>query len=46
MTAMAQERLPTILPDQYTAEQKKAAEDFPAARNVPVWSLRAADVLA
>src|SRR4051812_41545941 len=37
MTAMAQERLPTILPGQYTAEQKKAAEDFPAARNVPVF---------
>src|SRR3954466_2518502 len=34
---MAQERLPTIPPDQYTAEQKKAAEDFLAARKVPVF---------
>ena len=34
---MAQERLPTISPDQYTAEQKKAAEDFLAARKVPVF---------
>jgi len=32
--AMAQERLPTIPLDQYTAAQKKAAEDF------LVWSLR------
>ena len=28
---MAQERLPTILPEQYTAEQNKAVEDFLAA---------------
>src|SRR3954454_6681140 len=35
--AMAQERLPTIPPGQYTAEQKKAAEDFLAARKVPVF---------
>jgi 4-carboxymuconolactone decarboxylase len=34
---MAQERLPTIPPAQYTAEQKKAAEDFLAARKVPVF---------
>ena len=35
--AMAQERLPTIPPDQYTAEQKAAAEEFLAARKVPVF---------
>jgi 4-carboxymuconolactone decarboxylase len=35
--AMAQERLPTIPPDQYTDAQKKAAEDFLAARKVPVF---------
>src|SRR3954449_7252224 len=34
---MAQERLPTIPPEQYTAEQKKVAEDFLAARKVPVF---------
>src|SRR4051794_19850218 len=34
---MAQERLPTIPPDQYTAEQKAAAEEFLAARKVPVF---------
>jgi 4-carboxymuconolactone decarboxylase len=34
---LAQQRLPTIAPQQYTAEQKKAAEDFLAARNVPVF---------
>jgi 4-carboxymuconolactone decarboxylase len=33
----AQQRLPTIPPDQYTAEQKKAAEEFLAARKVPVF---------
>jgi 4-carboxymuconolactone decarboxylase len=33
----AQERLPTIPPDQYTAEQKKAAEEFLAARKTPVF---------
>jgi 4-carboxymuconolactone decarboxylase len=35
--AMAGERLPTIPPPQYTDEQKKAAEDFVAARKVPVF---------
>jgi 4-carboxymuconolactone decarboxylase len=35
--ATAQERLPTIVPDQYTDAQKKAAEDFLAARKVPVF---------
>lgn len=34
---LAQQRLPTIAPEQYTAEQKKAAEDFFAARKVPVF---------
>ena len=33
----AQQRLPTIAPEQYTADQKKAAEEFLAARNVPVF---------
>ena len=35
--ALAQRRLPTIPPEQYTAEQKKAAEEFLAARKVPVF---------
>lgn len=35
--AVAQSRLPTIPPDQYTDQQKKAAEDFLAARKVPVF---------
>lgn len=35
--AFAQERLPTIPPAQYTAEQKQAAADFEAARKVPVF---------
>src|SRR3954451_22154382 len=35
--AQAQQRLPTIPPEQYTAEQKKAADDFMAARKVPVF---------
>jgi len=35
-SALAQQRLPTIPPDQYTAEQKKAAEEFMAARKAPV----------
>jgi 4-carboxymuconolactone decarboxylase len=35
--ALAEDRLPTIPPDQYTEEQKKAAEDFLAARKVPVF---------
>jgi 4-carboxymuconolactone decarboxylase len=33
----AEERLPTIPPAQYTAEQKQAAVDFEAARKVPVF---------
>ncbi|GAC1344967.1 MAG: hypothetical protein NVSMB18_23680 [Acetobacteraceae bacterium] len=33
----AQERLPTIPPAQYSPEQKKAAEDFLAARKTPVF---------
>lgn len=36
-TALAQDRLPTIPPERYTDEQKKAAEDFLAARKVPVF---------
>jgi 4-carboxymuconolactone decarboxylase len=35
--AWAQERLPTIPPGQYTDAQKKAAEEFLAARKVPVF---------
>jgi 4-carboxymuconolactone decarboxylase len=35
--AFAQQRLPTIPPDQYTPEQKKASEEFLAARKVPVF---------
>ena len=35
--APAQQRLPTIAPEQYTAEQKKAAEEFLAARKAPVF---------
>src|SRR3954453_23767671 len=35
--AGAQTRLPTIPPDQYTPEQKKAAEEFLAARKTPVF---------
>jgi 4-carboxymuconolactone decarboxylase len=33
----AEERLPTIPPTQYSAEQKQAAADFEAARKVPVF---------
>jgi len=33
---LAQQRLPTIPPDQYTAEQKKAADEFLAARRSPM----------
>jgi 4-carboxymuconolactone decarboxylase len=33
----AQERLPTIPPAQYSAEQKQAAADFETARKVPVF---------
>jgi 4-carboxymuconolactone decarboxylase len=36
-SAMAETRLPTIPPDQYTDEQKKAAEEFLAARKTPVF---------
>src|SRR5438067_13804680 len=35
--AAAQQRLPTIPPEQYTEEQRKAAEEFLAARKVPVF---------
>ena len=35
--ASAQERLPTIAPANYTAEQKQAAAEFEAARKVPVF---------
>jgi len=35
--AQAADRLPTIPPDQYTPEQKEAAEQFLAARKVPVF---------
>lgn len=35
--AMAEQRLPTIPPGQYDEEQKKAAEEFLAARKVPVF---------
>ncbi len=36
-TAFATDRLPTIPPAQYTPEQKQAANDFEAARKVPVF---------
>ena len=36
-SAHAAERLPTIPPDKYSAEQTKAAQDFQAARKVPVF---------
>lgn len=36
-TAQAQDRLPTIPPAQYTAEQKQAAAEFEAARKVAVF---------
>ncbi|ACA15788.1 conserved hypothetical protein [Methylobacterium sp. 4-46] len=35
--AFAADRLPTIPPDQYTPEQRKAAEEFEAARKVKVF---------
>ena len=35
--ALAQQRLPTIPPAQYDDEQKKAAEEFLAARKAPVF---------
>ena len=34
---LAQQRLPTIPLDQYTVDQKKAADEFLAARKVPVF---------
>lgn len=37
VAAEAEERLPTIPPAQYTAEQKQAAADFEAVRKVPVF---------
>jgi 4-carboxymuconolactone decarboxylase len=36
-SAWAEERLPTIPPAQYSAEQRQAAADFEAARKVPVF---------
>jgi 4-carboxymuconolactone decarboxylase len=35
--SLAQDRLPTIAPEKYTDEQKKAAEEFKTARKVPVF---------
>jgi 4-carboxymuconolactone decarboxylase len=35
--AVAQSRFPTIAPGSYTAEQKQAAQEFEAARKVPVF---------
>ena len=37
LSALAQERLPTIPPAQYNDEQKQAAADFLEARKVPVF---------
>jgi len=37
LPALAQDRLPTIAPETYSEEQKKAAEEFRAARNVAVF---------
>jgi 4-carboxymuconolactone decarboxylase len=37
LAAVAQDRLPTIPPDQYTPEQKQAATEFEAARRKPVF---------
>ena len=37
IAARAEERLPTIPPANYTAEQQQAAADFEAARKVPVF---------
>ena len=34
---MTHNRLPTIPPENYSDEQKKAAEEFLAARKVPVF---------
>jgi 4-carboxymuconolactone decarboxylase len=35
--AAAQDRLPTLSPSQYSAEQKQAASEFEAARKVPIF---------
>jgi 4-carboxymuconolactone decarboxylase len=35
--ALAEDRLPTIPPETYTQEQRKAADEFEAARKVPVF---------
>ncbi len=37
LAAFAQDRLPTIPPDQYTPEQKQAAKEFEEARKKPVF---------
>jgi 4-carboxymuconolactone decarboxylase len=37
VAAHAGERLPTVAPSQYTAEQKQAAAEFEAARKTPVF---------
>lgn len=37
LAAFAQDRLPTIPPGQYDADQKKAASEFEAARKTPVF---------
>lgn len=37
VTGVADERLPRIAPERYTAEQKQAAADFEAARKTPVF---------
>lgn len=37
LSVRAEERLPTIPPAQYSAEQKQAAADFKEARKVPVF---------
>src|ERR1700683_1149852 len=37
LSVRAEERLPTIPPAQYSAEQKQAAADFEAARKTPVF---------
>jgi 4-carboxymuconolactone decarboxylase len=37
LSAHAEDRLPTIAPAQYSAEQKRAAADFETARKVPVF---------
>jgi 4-carboxymuconolactone decarboxylase len=37
LPALGQDRLPTIAPEKYSQEQKRAAEEFRAARNVAVF---------